>query len=107
MLQFELEELLARQSERGELYLQFLSVQSLSVGLYELKAGASDPQKPHAEDEIYYVLKGRGTIRVGSETSPVQSRSIIYVGAGIDHKFFDIREDLSLLVFFAPAHTPS
>src|SRR5579871_571955 len=65
LLIFQLEELLVRRAARDDLYLQFLSVQSMSVGLYELKAGASDPQKPHGEDEVYYILKGSGSIRVG------------------------------------------
>jgi mannose-6-phosphate isomerase-like protein (cupin superfamily) len=107
LLLFELQDLLAKRKERGDLYLQFLSMQDLSVGLYELEAGASDPQKPHTEDEVYYVLRGRGTIRVGNETSEVKPGSIVFVAAGADHKFFNIQADLSILVFFAPAHAPS
>lgn len=42
------------------LYLEFLRVPAMSAGLYELETGASDPQTPHAEDEIYYVIAGRG-----------------------------------------------
>jgi mannose-6-phosphate isomerase-like protein (cupin superfamily) len=107
LLLFELQDLLAKRKERGDLYLQFLSMQNLSVGLYELEAGASDPQRPHTEDEVYYVLRGRGTIRVGNEVSEVKPGSIVFVAAGADHKFFNIQADLSILVFFAPAHVPS
>jgi len=107
LLIFELRDLTSKRAERGDLYLQFLSDQNLSVGLYELKAGSIDPQKPHGEDEVYYVVSGSGSIRVGSEKSEVKPGSIVFVGAGVDHKFFDIKEDLSIIVFFAPAHNPT
>ena len=102
---FELEDLLAARELSGELYVEFLRVPGLSVGLYQLPAGAVDPQGPHAEDEVYSVVSGRASIRVGSEDRTVASGLVIFVGAGVEHRFFDIQEDLTLLVFFAPAET--
>ena len=52
----ELEQQLA---ESGKLYREFLRVPSMSAGLYVLAAGATDPQRPHHEDEMYYVVRGR------------------------------------------------
>jgi mannose-6-phosphate isomerase-like protein (cupin superfamily) len=62
-----------------------------------------DPQLPHAEDEVYYVVSGRATIQVAEEQQAVQAGSIIYVEAMVEHRFHTIEEDLTLLVFFAPA----
>jgi len=104
---FELSAIEVERKVKGQLYLQFISEKNLSVGLYELKAGEKDPQTPHGEDEVYYVIRGRASIRVGTEKQEVKHGSIIYVRAGIDHKFNDIKEDLEVLVFFAPAHKPS
>ncbi len=104
---FRLSDLEDRREIEGNLYLQFLSKEKLSVGVYKLKAGVIDPQNPHKEDEVYYVVQGRAKIRVGTERKEVSPGSIIYVGAGVNHKFIDIKEDLEVLVFFAPAHTPS
>ena len=104
---FDLSAIEVERKVKGELYLQFISEKNLSVGLYQLKAGEPDPQTPHREDEVYYVLRGRATMRVGTEKQDVQRGSIIYVRAGIDHKFNDIKEDLEVLAFFAPAHKPS
>jgi len=104
---FELSAIEVERKLKGELYLQFISEKNLSVGLYELKAGEKDQQTPHGEDEVYYVIRGRASIRVGTEKQDVKPGSIIYVRAGIDHKFNDIKEDLEVLVFFAPAHKPS
>lgn len=99
-----LSDIIARQAETGEAYLQFINAGSLSLGRYAIVAGATDPQTPHAEDEVYYVVSGQATIRVGDAERPVGPGSAIFVAARVPHQFFDIREDLSLLVFFAPEH---
>jgi mannose-6-phosphate isomerase-like protein (cupin superfamily) len=62
----------------------------------------TDPQQPHTEDEVYYVVAGRAQIRVGTEDKSVGPRDIISVRAGIEHRFHDIVEDLTVFVFFAP-----
>ncbi len=104
---FELSRLEAEREVKREMYLQFLSEKWLSMGLYKLKAGEVNPQKPHTEDEVYYVVHGKAVIQVGTEKQAVKPGSIIYVAAGVDHRFSDIQEDLEVLVFFAPAHMPS
>lgn len=100
---FEISEIMAQQQQSGKLYLEFLRVPSLSLGLYALPAGGIDPQKPHTEDEVYYVVSGQGAVRVGQEDREVKSGSLVFVKAGVEHRFHSITEDLNLLVFFAPA----
>src|SRR5579871_3681361 len=100
---FKLTDLLVQQQQAGKLYLEFLKVPALSMGVYTLPAGSTDPQQPHTEDEVYYVAYGRATIRVGSEEQAVVPGSIVYVPARVEHRFHDITEDLTVLVFFAPA----
>jgi len=100
---FELSQLAAQRQQSGKLYLEFLRVPSMSLGLYVLPAGGIDPQSPHTEDEVYYVVSGRGSIRVGAEDRAVEPGSIVFVKAGVEHRFHSIAEDLTILVFFAPA----
>ena len=104
---FELSQLAAQRQQSGKLYLEFLRVPSMSLGLYVLPAGGIDPQSPHTEDEVYYVASGRGQIQVAGEDRPVQAGSIIFVRAADEHRFHTITEDLTLLVFFAPAEGTS
>ena len=94
------------ESERaidGRLYREFLRVPDLSAGLYVLEAGATDPQSPHTEDELYFVVSGRGAITVGGETRDVQAGSLVFVAASVPHRFEAITERLVLLVAFGPA----
>ncbi|GCE21394.1 cupin domain-containing protein [Dictyobacter kobayashii] len=100
---FQLAQLQAKHASTQKLYNEFLRVPTLSVGLYVLPAGALDPQLPHSEDEVYIVQSGQATIQVAGEDQPVSAGSIIFVAAGVDHRFHSITEDLSVLVFFAPA----
>ena len=99
----EIPELLDRQGKSGKLYLEFIRIASLSIGLYVLPAGGTDPQQPHTEDEVYYVVSGRGAIRVGAEDRAVQAGSVVLVEAGVEHRFHTITDDLVILVLFAPA----
>ena len=99
----DIKEIIQSASEAGERYLEFLRVPALSMGLYQLKAGAVDPQRPHGQDEVYYVLRGRATLQMSGEEKGVSEGEILYVAAEQAHKFVDIKEDLQVLVFFAPA----
>ena len=100
---FHLDDLTRLRAEKGRLYLEFLRVPAMSAGVYVLPTGGADPQKPHREDEMYYVVRGRGRMKVGSEDKTVSAGSVIFVEAEAEHRFYDIQEELEVLVFFAPA----
>lgn len=100
---WELDELEADRAASGRLYHEFISVPDLSGGLYVLEAGATDPQSPHAEDELYIVMSGRASVTVAGESRAIKHGSVVFVGAGVEHRFHDIEERLVLLVAFGPA----
>ena len=102
---FEIPALLKQREDAGKLYLEFLRVPAMSAGIYTLAAGSSDPQKPHREDEMYYVVRGRARMQVGAADQAVAEGSVIFVGANVEHRFHDITEELTVLVFFAPAES--
>lgn len=103
MQAFALADLIVRRAAVGEHYLEFLRVPELSMGLYTLPADGADEQSPHTEGEIYYIVSGRATIVVSGEERPVGPGDLIYVPALAEHRFLAIEEELTTLVFFAPA----
>jgi mannose-6-phosphate isomerase-like protein (cupin superfamily) len=105
MRAFETADLMKQQLQEQRDYLEFIRQSSMSVGIYRLDAGDVDRQKPHAEDEMYYIIQGKGVINVAGEDRAVKSGSIIFVPARVEHFFHFITEDLITLVFFAPAET--
>lgn len=103
MQAWELAQIGGARAAENRLYREFLRVPDLSAGLYVLEAGATDPQSPHTEDELYYVVAGRGAITVGDETREVSTGSLVFVAATVPHRFHDIAERLEILVVFGPA----
>ncbi|HXM37070.1 MAG TPA: cupin domain-containing protein [Gemmatimonadales bacterium] len=104
MEHFELHALLA-QRPAGHNYFELIRIPAMSAGLYVLQADEPDRQLPHREDELYYVLSGRATIRVGAEERLVMPGTVVYVPGGVQHGFHSITEELQVLVVFAPAET--
>ena len=107
---FELDDLIDEQRRVATPYFEFLRERSMSLGLYTLPAEGVDPQMPHAEDEVYYVVSGQAMITVGDPSTssgqaerPVQPGTLIFVPANVAHRFHTIAEELTLLVLFAPA----
>lgn len=102
---FEIDKLEKQRQQTGKSYLEFLRVPAMSAGVYTLPAGSTDLQKPHKEDEMYYVIRGHGRMRAGSEDRAVGAGNVIFIAAEVEHRFYDIAEDLVVLVFFAPAES--
>ena len=100
---FHIDDLCRQRAGKGKLYLEFLRVPAMSAGVYVLPKRGTDPQKPHGEDEMYYVVRGRARMQIGSDHAEVRPGSVIFVEAEREHKFYDIKEELEVLVFFAPA----
>ena len=100
---FSLDNLLAHRDHAGRSYSEFLRVSAMSAGIYVLPVSGNDLQRPHDQDEIYYVISGAAKMRLGKEERQVGKGNVIFVEAGLEHRFFDIEQELVLLVVFAPA----
>ncbi|MFN8559502.1 MAG: cupin domain-containing protein [Dehalococcoidia bacterium] len=100
---FSVQEMLTRLLEARESYHEFLRPDSMSVGIYHLAAGEPDRQRPHTEDEIYYVMAGTGVIDIDGVRTAVEPGSVVYVDRHVPHRFEDYPDGLTLLVVFAPA----
>ena len=105
MQSFNLPEMMIERQRLERPYLEFLRVPSMSAGIYFLLAGGNDPQRPHTEDEVYYIIKGRGSIRIGSQDRTVEPGDFIFVEAREEHRFHSVKEDMTVMVFFAPAES--
>jgi mannose-6-phosphate isomerase-like protein (cupin superfamily) len=71
----------------------------LELGVYVLVAPEPDQQQPHADDEVYVVLEGRGTLEVAGEQVELREGHAVFVPAGAEHRFSGY-EQLSVLVIF-------
>lgn len=94
-------ERLEKLTASGHVWDPFFDRSSLHMGIYQLKAGATDGQSPHHEEEVYYVVRGSGKFTADGKTTTVNAGDVLFVDAEAKHRFHDIDEDLDLLVFFA------
>jgi len=100
----EINEAVASAKAAGGYIGNVLRSELLSVGIYVLPAGGADTQKPHEEDEVYYAVRGRAKFRAGSEDHTVAPGALLFVAARQAHHFYEIEEELVLVVFWAPPH---
>lgn len=94
-----------QRARNGKPYREFLRVPSMSAGLYVLAVGATDLQRPHHEDEMYYVVRGKAKFHAGDQEHDISAGNVLFVAAEVEHRFSDITEELAMLVFFAPAES--
>jgi mannose-6-phosphate isomerase-like protein (cupin superfamily) len=73
--------------------------EGLEIGVYVLVAPEPDHQQPHADDEVYVVLEGSGTLDVEGQKVDLREGHSVFVPAGAGHQFVGY-EQLSLLVIF-------
>src|SRR5438093_9707550 len=104
---FDVRELVRRRSGDDHAYEDFFRSERLSLGIALWPVGSVDTQQPHPEDEVYYVVEGRGRIRVGEEDREVGPGTLVYVAAGVEHRFHGVEDDLRVLVFWSPPRDPA
>jgi mannose-6-phosphate isomerase-like protein (cupin superfamily) len=102
---FRIEELVRRvASDRHEFAEFFRSPSgSLSLTVARWPARSVDDQRPHTEDEVYFVSAGRAVLTIGEERVAIGPGSLAFVPAGVEHRFSEITEDLETIVFWSPA----
>jgi len=83
---------------KGERYVELFRHGTLAVELYAPRG--SDPQSPHTRDEVYVVVEGRGSFRNGGDRHPFERGDVLFVAAGVEHRFEEFTDDLAVWVFF-------
>ena len=79
-------------------YRDLLTHGSMRVGLYALRE--SDPQQPHDQDEVYIVASGTGEFVNGDERMAFEPGDVIFVAAGVEHRFENFSDDFQTWVVF-------
>ena len=82
----------------GQLAAAVLSHGSLLVEWYAPRG--RDTQRPHTRDELYVVVAGSGWFVNGDRRHPFGPHDVLFVPAGVTHRFEDFSDDLGVWVIF-------
>ena len=93
-----LDEALARLPAGGERFAQLFQHGTLRILVYAPRG--HDPQAPHEQDEVYIVMRGHGTFVNGDARRPFAPGDLLFVPAGVEHRFENFTDDLALWVVF-------
>lgn len=79
-------------------FAEVFSHGSLEVEIY--KPEKTDHQQPHSRDELYVIIAGSGIFLNGTERRPFSRGEVLFVPAGVKHRFEDFTDDFATWVFF-------
>jgi mannose-6-phosphate isomerase-like protein (cupin superfamily) len=82
----------------GERFVELFRRGALSIELYAPRE--TDPQQPHRQDEVYVVVQGSGRFRNGEDAYPFGPGDLLFVAAGVPHRFEEFTSDLAVWVVF-------
>jgi len=97
------------QSFRASLSPSTLGMEGVVGGWYRVAAGKSNHLDMHPDkDEFYFIHRGRATMLMAGERTPMAAGDTVFVPHGVEHQILDVSpdEDLELFYFFADAQPP-
>jgi mannose-6-phosphate isomerase-like protein (cupin superfamily) len=71
---------------------------TLSIELFAPRGG--DTQAPHRRDEVYVIVRGEGSFVNGPDRHRSGLGDLLFVPAGVEHRFEEFTDDLAVWVIF-------
>lgn len=82
----------------GQLFAKVMEHGTMSVEIY--RPIKNDPQTPHKQDEIYVIISGYGVFLNGEERTTFKQGDVLFVKAGVKHRFENFTDDFMTWVIF-------
>ena len=82
----------------GALFLKLMEHGSMSVEIY--RPVETDRQTPHLQDELYVIISGNGDFLNNGERNAFGPGDVLFVPAGIEHRFENFSDDFTTWVIF-------
>ncbi|HET8646384.1 MAG TPA: cupin domain-containing protein [Vicinamibacteria bacterium] len=82
----------------GERWVIALARGTIQVEMYAPRG--KDPQGPHTRDELYVVVSGSGDFLNGGTRHRFGPGDLLFVPAGVEHRFQDFGDDFATWVIF-------
>lgn len=98
MTRLTIEAALSSLKQQTEPFKEVFTHGSLSVEIY--KPDGIDLQTPHSRDEIYVIASGTGYFVNGGSRAKFEAGEVLFVPAGVEHRFENFSSDFATWVFF-------
>lgn len=82
----------------NERYSEVIRHGTMNAGMYA--PHKTDDQEPHTQDELYVVVNGSGFFRIEDERRPFGPGDLLFVPAGVEHRFEDFTPDFAVWAIF-------
>ena len=99
-LDYDITKYIEKIKNSDEYFHTFINKQSLAAGVLVLQPGEEDTQEPHQSDEVYFIIKGNGFLKIKNKDYPVEQNKMYFVGKKIEHYFHGNTKELVVLYFF-------
>lgn len=99
-LEFNTNEYIKKLKKSNDYFYTFINRQTLAAGVLVLQPGEDDTQEPHDSDEVYYVVRGDGFLKINKKDYPVSEGKLFFVQKNTRHYFFGNKKELVILYFF-------
>ena len=97
---FDVDEYIKKIKKSHNYFHTFINNENMAAGVLVLKPGEIDTQEPHDSDEVYFVLKGDGSLKIKDVDYPIYENKMYFVGKKTPHYFHDNSKELTVLYFF-------
>ena len=99
-LDYDVSKYIEKIKKSDEYFHTFINLESLAAGVLVLEPGEEDTQVPHESDEVYFILKGNGFLKIKDKDYPVTANKMYFVAKGVEHYFHGNTKELVVLYFF-------
>ena len=99
-LDFNVNQYIEKINNQETYFHTFINRKSLAVGLLVLQPGQKDTQEPHENDEVYFIIKGDGFLKINKKDYSVSKDKMYFVAKNTEHFFHDNKTELVVLYFF-------
>jgi mannose-6-phosphate isomerase-like protein (cupin superfamily) len=100
-IEFDVKKYIDEIKNSDEYFNTFINKENIAAGVLVLEPGEEDTQTPHDADELYYVIRGDGFLKINNKDYEVSDGKAYYVHKSIPHHFFGNKKQLIVLYFFS------
>ena len=99
-LDYDISNYIEKIKKSKEYFNTFINTENLATGVLVLQPGEEDTQEPHESDEVYFILRGDGYLKIKNKDYSVQSNKLYFVAKNAEHFFHGNKKELIVLYFF-------